>query len=106
MSSSGTVLPKIVKLTLTKGAALPSATINTGDSVFWFNDTDQAYQLVYNGGGTEVHWGNPPWPLPPHQSSSQVVFTLPSNTSQAQYRYTCTAPPNIQGGTITVVKPS
>jgi hypothetical protein len=107
--SSGTVIPQIVKLTITAGAALPSATINSGDSVFWYNDTDQEYQLVYNSGGTQVHWGEPPWPLPKHQSSSQVVFTLPTTsppTTQQTYSYTCTAPPNIQGGTITVVTSS
>lgn len=95
--SSGTVIPQIVKLTITAGAALPSATINTGDSVFWYNDTDQPYQLVYKSGESEVHWGDPPWPLPPHLSSSQIVFG-----TAGSYSYTCTAPPNIQGGTIKV----
>ena len=106
MSSSGTVLPKIVKLTITAGAALPSATINDGDSIFWFNETNVDYQLVYNSGGNQVHWGNPPWPLPPQRSSSQVVFTLPSGSTEAKYPYICTAPANIGGGTITVVTPA
>lgn len=95
--SSGTVVPQIVKLTITTGAALPSAKINKGDSVFWYNDTAQEYQLVYTSGGNQVHWGDPPWPLPSHRSSSQIVFA-----TAGSYSYTCTAPPNIKGGTITV----
>lgn len=68
--------PEIVKLTIVAGS-LPSKTINRNDSVFWFNDTSDKYELYYNPGTGDIPWGKPPYPLPPKQPSSEVVFPSP-----------------------------
>jgi plastocyanin len=97
--SSGKLVPQIVKLTISTGAtALPSATVNSGDSVFWYNDTDEDYTLIYNAQGIRVaNWGAPPGSLQPHKSSSQVVFG-----TKGSYSYTCALHSNLTAGTITV----
>jgi len=88
--------PQIVKLTIVAGS-LPSKTINANDSVFWFNDTNDNYELNYNPGTGDVPWGKPPYPLPPHQPSSQVVFP-----KSGIFPYQCKLHPG-QKGTITVL---
>lgn len=69
-------VPEIVKLTIVAGS-LPSKTINRNDSVFWFNDTNDNYELYTIVGGNQIRWGVPPDKLPPKQPSSQVVFPNP-----------------------------
>jgi plastocyanin len=90
--------PQIVKLTIVAGS-LPSKTINANDSVFWFNDTNDKYELVYNppAPAQPVRWGVPPDPLPPKQTSSQVVFP-----KAGSFTYHCKLHPG-QKGTITVL---
>lgn len=90
--------PQIVKLTIVAGS-LPSKTINANDSVFWFNDTHDSYQLYYTDPVTkkQISWGVPPDPLPPKQPSSQVVFP-----KSGTFPYQCKHHPG-QKGTITVL---
>jgi plastocyanin len=88
--------PEIVKLTIVAGS-LPSKTINRNDSVFWFNNTSDKYELFYNPGTGDVPWGKPPYPLPPKQPSSEVVFPNPGI-----FPYQCKLHPG-QKGTITVL---
>jgi plastocyanin len=98
---AATTLPKIVKLTISPGGSLPSASINTSDSVFWFNNTTENHQPVYTpSGGSPVNWGVPPSPLPPQKESSQVVFSTPGT-----YVYKCTLH-TTETGTITVTDPT
>lgn len=93
--------PKIVKLTISTGGSLPSASINTSDSVFWFNNTTQDHQPYYTpSGGSAINWGVPPSPLQPQKESSQVVFSTPGT-----YVYKCTLHAN-ETGTITVANPA
>ena len=68
--------PQIVRLTIVPGS-LPSKTINANDSVFWFNDTHDKYQLYTIVSGNQIRWGVPPDPLPPKGTSSQQVFPNP-----------------------------
>ena len=90
--------PQIVELTIVAGS-LPNATINVNDSVFWLNNTSDNYQLYYTDPktGSQVRWGVPPDPLPPHQPSSQVVFP-----KSGPFAYQCKLHPG-QKGTITVL---
>jgi len=88
--------PQIVRLVIVAGS-LPSKTINAGDSVFWFNDTSDKYQLYTIVAGNQKSWGVPPDPLPPHQPSSQVVFP-----NSGTFVYQCKLHPG-QKGTITVL---
>jgi plastocyanin len=88
--------PQIVKLTIVAGS-LPSKTINANDSVFWFNDTNDKYELNYNPGTGDIPWGRPPYPLPPKKTSSQVVFP-----KSGSFTYHCKLHPG-QTGTITVL---
>src|SRR5437763_16921267 len=94
-----TTLPKIVKLTISPGGTLPSASINASDSVFWFNNTTESHQPVYTPPlpASPVNWGAPPSPLPPQKESSQVVFP---NTGT--FTYTCALHATEKSGTITV----
>lgn len=93
--------PKIVRLVISPGGTLPSASINTSDSVFWFNSTTEEHQPVYTPPGEQpIIWGAPPTPLPPQKESSQVVFGSPGTFS-----YGCTKHSN-EKGTITVTDPS
>jgi len=87
--------PEIVKLTIVAGS-LPSKTINRSDSVFWLNNTSDNYELNYNPGTGDIPWGKPPYPLPPHKTSSQVVFPNPGI-----FVYQCKLHPT-EKGTITV----
>lgn len=98
-----TTLPKIVKLTISPGGSLPSADINTSDSVFWFNNTTHDHQPVYTpSGGSPIYWGVPPSPLPPGKESSQIVFSTPGT-----YVYKCSISGHSnETGTITVANPS
>jgi len=88
--------PEIVRLVIVSGS-LPSKTINRNDSVFWFNDTPDKYQLYTIVPGNQIPWGVPPDPLPPKQPSSQVVFP-----NSGIFVYQCKLHPG-QNGTITVL---
>lgn len=92
---------KLVELTIQSVGSLPSATVNGNDSVFWLNSTDQDHQLVYNSPNGPVPWGQgqPPGPICPGKTSSQVVFPNPS--TQQVYSYSCTLHSG-ETGTITV----
>jgi len=90
--------PQIVKLTIVAGS-LPNATINANDSVFWFDNTPEDYQLYYTDPktGKQVRWGVPPDTLLPQGTSSQVVFP-----NSGVFPYQCKLHPG-QKGTITVL---
>jgi plastocyanin len=70
--------PSIVKITISEEGGVtvfPDTTIQANDSVFWFNNTSQPHQPAYDTeDGQEILWGPPPKPLPPQQTSSQVLF--------------------------------
>lgn len=91
----------LIKLTINMGEPLPSATIDAGDSVFWFNNTSESYRLVYNqtNPSEAIRWGTPPDPLPPQGVTSQVVF--PGAETTEKFVYTCLDHPDDKG-TITV----
>jgi plastocyanin len=88
--------PEIVRLVIVAGS-LPNKTINRNDSVFWFNDTPDKYQLYTIVSGNQIPWGVPPDPLPSKQPSSQVVFP-----NSGIFVYNCKLHPG-QKGTITVL---
>lgn len=96
------VAPQLKELTIVPGGSLPSAQVNGNDSVFWLNNTTQNHQLVYNSPTGPVPWGQPPTPLSPRTTSSQVLFPNPSTATQV-YNYSCTIHPS-EKGTITVKK--
>ncbi len=78
--------PQIRKLTIEPGGTLPTVNINGGDSVFWYNNTSQSFELSYTpSGSSPVRWGTPPNKLAPKQSSSQQVF--PNPTTKTPYVY-------------------
>jgi plastocyanin len=93
--------PKIVQITIASGAGgsavFPSTAIQTNDSVFWVNNTSQQHQPTFKpASGQPIPWGAPPSPLPPNQSSSQVVFD-----TAGIFNYYCSLHPN-ETGQITV----
>jgi len=99
--------PQIVRLVIVAGS-LPNARIKANDSVFWFNDTSDTYQLfpidpktgkqlIDPATGNPVFWGVPPTLLGPKQQSSQVVFP-----KSGTFPYECKRHPG-QKGTIIVL---
>ena len=100
--------PNIVRITISPGGEGTSVfpadtTISVHDSVFWFNDTSANHQPAYQPPtavgqppASPILWGPPPDPLPPQQTSSQVVFT-----TAGTYPYFCTIHTE-ETGTITV----
>ncbi|HET9282276.1 MAG TPA: plastocyanin/azurin family copper-binding protein [Candidatus Angelobacter sp.] len=93
--------PQIVKIVISSGpggtGVFPNTSIQKNDSVFWVNNTSQPHQPAYTpAGGQQIPWGTPPSPLPPNQSSSQVVFD-----TAGTYNYSCSLHPS-ETGQITV----
>ena len=80
--------PQIRKITIEPGGTLPSVKINGNDSVFWYNNTTQTFELAYTppGSSTPVRWGTPPNKLGPKQSSSQQVFPNPKQKTSYAYK--------------------
>lgn len=93
--------PQTVKIAIASGsggaAVFPNTAIQTNDTVFWVNNTQQQHQPTFKpAGGQPIAWGAPPNPLPPNQSSSQVVFDTPGT-----FNYYCSLHPT-ETGQITV----
>jgi len=96
--------PQITKIVIAPGqggasAVFPQNTqINVFDSVFWMNNTTEAHQPAYKPTPTSqpILWGQPPNPLGPQKTSSQVNFS-----TAGQYSYYCLLHPT-ETGVITV----